>query len=201
MFPVMPYHFYGQMDPEDIKCIIAYLRTLAPIENKVPESVSDFPMSIIINTIPEKAKLQKRPAISDPVAYGAYMTNASACMECHTQVKKGQIIQELAFSGGREFTLPDGSIVRSSNLTPDKETGLGNWTEELFTNRFKAYADTGYKLQSVRPGEFNSIMPWLMYCKMNKKDLASIYAYLRQVKSIKNKVVKFTPATNTIANR
>ncbi len=199
MFPVMPYHYYGQMDPQDIKCIIAYIRTLPPIENNVIESVSDFPMNFIINTIPQKANPQKLPAKSDRLAYGAYMTNASACRECHTPVKTGRIIQELSFSGGREFTLPDGSVVRSNNLTPDKETGLGGWTEKLFIDRFKAYADPAYLSQPVKPGEFNSIMPWLMYSKMNKEDLAAIYTYLRQVKSIKNKVVKFTPAANTTA--
>jgi mono/diheme cytochrome c family protein len=197
MFPVMPYHYYGQMDPKDINCIIAYIRTLAPIDNKVIESVSDFPMNFIINTIPQKANPRKLPEKSDRAGYGAYMTNASACIECHTPVRTGQIIQELSFSGGREFTLPDGSVVRSNNLTPDKETGLGSWTEELFISRFKAYADPAYLTHLVKPGEFNSIMPWLMYSKMDKEDLAAIYTYLKQVKSINNRVVKFTPVANT----
>jgi hypothetical protein len=39
----MPYHNYGHMDEEDVKSIIAYLRTLKPIKNAVPESESDFP--------------------------------------------------------------------------------------------------------------------------------------------------------------
>jgi hypothetical protein len=199
MFPVMPYHYYGQMDPEDIKCIIAYIRTLSPIDNNVVESVSDFPMNFIINTIPQKASPHKLPAKSDQLTYGAYMANASACIECHSPVNKGQIITELSFSGGREFTLPDGSVVRSANLTPDKETGLGGWNEDQFISRFKMYSDTSYHPQHVKPGEFNSIMPWLMYSKMNKEDLVAIYAYLRRVKSIKNSVVKFTPALNPTA--
>lgn len=201
MFPVMPYHYYGQMDPGDIKCIIAYLRTLRPINNPVAESVADFPMSFIINTIPQKANPHKLPPRSDLLAYGAYMTNASACIECHSPVNKGQIITELAFSGGREFTLADGSVVRSANISPDRETGLGNWTEEQFISRFKMYADTGYHPSYVKPGEFNTIMPWLMYSKMNKEDLAAIYNYLKQVKTIKNRVVKFTPPANVLAGK
>jgi hypothetical protein len=201
MFPVMPYHYYSRMDPEDIKCIIAYIRTFPRIENQVTESVSDFPMNFIINTIPEKAKPQKLPAKSDLLAYGAYMTNASACIECHTQVNKGQIIEELSFGGGREFTLPDGSVVRSANITPDMKTGLGSWTEDQFVSRFKLYADTGFKPQTVKPGEFNSIMPWLMYSKMNKEDLAAIYAFLKQIKPIKNSVIKFTPGTNLTTSK
>jgi hypothetical protein len=201
MFPVMPYHYYGQMDPEDIKCIIAYIRSLPRINSHVVESVSDFPMNFIINTIPQKATPHKLPAKSDQLAYGAYMTNAGACIECHSPVNKGQIITELSFSGGREFTLPEGSVVRSANLTPDKETGLGGWTEDQFVSRFKLYADTGYHPQHVKPGEFNSIMPWLMYSKMNKEDLIAIYAYLKHIKSIKNSVVKFTPASNLTASK
>src|SRR5580704_7241372 len=171
MFPVMPYQHYGKMDPEDIQCIIAYIRSLAPIQNEVRESVSDFPMNFIINTIPEKAVPQKRPEPADKLAYGKYMINASACIECHTRVDKGKIIPEIAFSGGREFKFPDGSIVRSSNITPDQATGIGNWTEELFLAKFKVFADSSYKPASVAPGAFNIIMPWNMYGKMDKADL------------------------------
>ncbi len=201
MFPVMPYHYYGKMDPEDIKSLIAYLRTLDPIDNKVFESVSDFPMNFIINTIPEKSSPKKLPDKSDLLAYGAYMTNAAACIECHTPVKRGQILEELSFSGGRSFILPDGSVVRSANLTRDVETGLGTWTKEQFVNRFKLYADPAYQPSHVKPGEFNTIMPWLTYTQMDKDDLAAIYTYLSQVKAINNKVVKFTAASNgKIAN-
>jgi len=52
----MPYPNYGRMDKEDIYSMIAYIRSLAPIENEVPESKPDFPMNFIINTIPVKAR-------------------------------------------------------------------------------------------------------------------------------------------------
>lgn len=191
MFPLMPYPYYNSMDREDIYSIIAYVRSLEPIDNTVPDSESDFPMNFILNTIPKPADPQKRPDKSDLIAYGAYMTNASGCIECHTDVDKGQIIRELAFSGGREFQFPDGSVVRSSNITPH-ETGIGAMTEEAFIARFKMYTDSAYVLPTVAPGEFNTIMPWMMYARMNTEDLAAIYAYLRTVKPIENKVVKFT---------
>jgi cytochrome c2 len=195
MFPVMPYMYFGRMDPEDIKCIIAYLRTLAPIDNNIPESVSDFPMNIIINTIPHKAVPAKRPDTSDHLAYGAYLVNACACMECHTKENKGQIIPELAFQGGREFKFPDGSVVRSANITPSTASGIGNWNVDAFVNRFKTYADSGYKPQPVKPGDFNSIMPWLIYCNMTRTDLAAIYTYLHSLPAKENSVEKFTPAS------
>lgn len=193
LFPVMPYAHYGKMDPEDIMSIIAYIRTLAPIENTVAAPVSDFPMNFIINTIPVKAAPQKKPSVSDQLAYGAYVINACACVECHTKVKRGEIISELSFSGGREFHFPDGSIVRSANLTPDMKTGIGSWTEDMFVKRFKMYADSTYKPQSIAPGDFNSIMPWNMYSRMNEEDLSAIYKYLKSIQPIENTVIKFTP--------
>jgi hypothetical protein len=192
MFPVMPYPHYGQLDDEDVYALIAYVRSLPSIENEVPESVSDFPMNFILNTIPSKGTPTKRPDPTDVLANGSYMTNASGCIECHTQVDKGQIIPELAFGGGREFKLPDGSVVRSSNLTPDDETGIGNWSEQAFVQRFKMYTDSAYVLPAVSPGDFNTYMPWTMYANMTETDLKAIYAYLRTVKPLKNSVVKFT---------
>ncbi len=192
MFPLMPYPYYGRMDKEDIYCIIAYVRSIPSIENPVPDSEPDFPMSIILNTIPQKPQHQTRPEKSDLLAYGAYMTNAAGCAECHTKVDKGQIIPELMYGGSRDFRFPDGSVVMSSNITPDKETGIGSWTEAMFIQRFKQYADSTYTTPSVAVGEFNSVMPWTMYAQMEESDLAAIYAYLRSVKPVSNKVTKFT---------
>jgi hypothetical protein len=192
MFPVMPYAHFGKMDPEDIKSIISYVRSLPAIEYPVKESVSDFPMNFILNTIPKKAEPQKIPAKSDQLAYGAYMANASGCNECHTQADKGRIIESLEFSGGREFFMPDKSIIRSANITPAEKTGIGKWTEDIFIARFKMYADSNYHPQTVPTGQFQSIMPWTMYAKMDRDDLAAIYKYLQTVKPIENAVVKFT---------
>lgn len=193
MFPLMPYPYYGKMDPEDIYSIIAYLRSLPPIENAVPESTADFPMNFILNTIPQPPSFTKKPSPSDEIAYGGYLVNASGCVECHTQVDKGRIIAGLEFAGGREFQFPDGSVVRSSNITPHASTGIGSWTRENFLARFKQYADSTYLERSVQPGEFNSIMPWTMYAQMTEQDLAAIYTYLKTVPAIDNSITVWTP--------
>jgi len=189
LFPVMPYHYYGKMDKEDIYDIIAYIRTLAPIENKTPDHAIDFPMNFIINTIPTKASLVQKPPKSDTLKYGAYMVNAAACMECHTQVNKGQIIPSLAFSGGRLFEMPNGKAY-SANITPDKATGIGNWTADQFVTRFKTYADPA-NVAKLSASDVNTIMPWTMFAGMDTSDLRSIYTYLQTVKPIKNEVVHF----------
>jgi mono/diheme cytochrome c family protein len=192
MFPVMPYTYYAHMDPEDVKCIIAFIRSLEPLNNEVPASVSDFPMNIIIHLIPKKAEPVTRPDPSNETAYGAYLVNACACRECHTPDKNGQIIPELAFSGGRAFKLPAGGTVRSANLTSSTTTGIGSWTREMFVRRFRSYTDSGYVAPTVAKGQFNSMMPWTMYGGMTETDLGAIYAYLHSLPAKENAVVKFS---------
>ncbi len=81
LFPVMPHPNYGKMDQEDIYSIVAYLRSLKPIQKDIPASVSDFPMNIIINTIPKPASFTPIPDTTDLELYGAYVFNAAACAE------------------------------------------------------------------------------------------------------------------------
>ena len=193
LFPVMPFHYYGQMDEEDIKSIIAYIRTLKPIANNVPESKSDFPMNFIINTIPHEPSFTKLPSKTDVINYGKYLTNAAACIDCHTKFEKGSLVAGTEYGGGREFPFPDGSIVRSANISSDEETGIGGWDDETFVSLFKAHSDSVTLNTQLNPGDFNSIMPWTMYGRMTDEDLKAIFAYLKTVPPIKNEVVKFTP--------
>lgn len=191
LFPIMPYPNYAKLDVEDIYSIIAYLRTIEPIENDVPESKSNFPMSLIIHTIPLQAEFSKRPDTSNMVAYGEYMITAASCTDCHTPMINGQFDMEMQYAGGMKFPLKTGGAVYSANITPDKATGIGNWTEEAFIARFKAYADSLYSPQKINAGDFNTEMPWLMYSTMNEQDLKAIYAYLRSLDPITNKVTRF----------
>ena len=183
MFPLMPYPYYSKMDTEDIYSIVAYLRSLPAIHNSVPASSADFPMNFILNLIPKKAEPQTRPDKSDVLAYGAYLTNAAGCRECHTQAEKGQVIPELAFGGGREFKFPDGTTVVSSNITPDAKSGIGKWTKGGFVARFQAYRDSS-AIVLLSPGDKKTIMPWTMYANMTTEDLEAVFTYLQSVKAI-----------------
>jgi len=204
LFPLMPHASYGRMDQEDIKSIIAYLRSLKPISNEVPDSELEFPINFIVNTIPQKPNFQTRPDTTDQIAYGRYMVNAAGCADCHTKREKGEHVAGMEFAGSAEFALP-GGIVRSANLTPDAETGLGRWTKAAFIARFKALDPaTGYKPHPVKPGDRQTIMPWPMYAGMSEQDLGAIYTYLQTLKPIPNRVVTFTPTTSekeTIASK
>ncbi|WP_420147611.1 c-type cytochrome [Spirosoma sp.] len=201
LFPVMPYKNFGQMHPDDIKDIIAYLRSLRPIPNNIPPSEPAFPMNFIVNTIPAKSEPGPKPDTTDQIAYGKYVATFASCGECHTPVDgQGQPLPGLEMAGGREFPMPTG-MVRSMNITPDQKTGIGNWTKAAFIARFKAYAGQMNKQPAVHEGEFNSIMPWLMYADMTEQDLGAIYDYLRTLKPVEHKVERFTPKSKLVASR
>ncbi len=192
LFPLMPYHHYAQLDEEDIYAVIAYLRTLEPVENDLPASLADFPVSILMNTMPVKPNLRPKPDKNDVIAYGRYLITAAACTDCHTRMERGEFVGE-PFAGGNEYPMADGSVVRSANLTPH-ESGIGNWTKEQFVARFKVYDDSAYVHREVQAGEFQTYMPWTMYAGMDEEDLAAIYEYLRTIEPVDNRIEIFTPA-------
>lgn len=189
IFPLMPWPYYSKMDREDIYDIIAYIRTLKPVDKRYPKSTLDFPLNILVHTMPQKATLGKRPDPQDSVRYGEYLVQSAACQECHSQDDKGKLIAGLEFGGGKQF-VANGHKIHSANISPDMTTGIGSWTKQAFIARFKAFNDPS-KAQPVSKGDFQTIMPWYNYAKMTDSDLASIYVYLRTVKPVKNGVVKF----------
>lgn len=190
-FPVMPYKYYGQMDTEDIKSIIAYIRTLPPIEFEAEASVADFPVNLIINTMPAPPSPKKKPDPAQVIEYGAYVANAAGCVECHTKQENGQVVGK-PFAGGFEFNLGNGYMVSSMNITPHP-TGIGAWSKEAFVQRFKLYADSSFVLPDVNmaAGEFQTVMPWVMYAGMTEEDLGAIYEYLKTVEPVENTVERW----------
>lgn len=193
IFPVMPHHNYGTLDREDIEAVICYIRTLKPIDYKVPESEYDFPMNFIINTIPKEPSFTKRPDTTDLVPYGKYVITAASCSECHTPFDKGKFDTTLRLAGGRSFELPGGTVT-TANLTPDNETGIGKLSKEEFLNRFRSYRDSTFAHRPVNfMKDFTTIMPWSVYAGMNDQDLGAIYEYLKSLKPINHKVEKWKP--------
>lgn len=195
LFTVMPYGNFRILDKEDIYSVIVYIRSLDPIESTIPASKPDFPMNLIINTIPRKAEFVTKPDKSDKVKYGEYMLTMASCTDCHTPFEKGVPLEGMYLAGGHEFTMPWG-IVRPANLTPDKKTGIGNWTEAQFVARFKLYADSAFVPPPVKKGDFITIMPWIMYAGMEDNDLKAMFAYLQSIPPISNQVEKFTPTAS-----
>lgn len=192
LFPMMPYPNYNNLSKDDIHSIVAYVRSLKPIENSQPETELNFPLNFIVNTMPVKSHNPMKFDRRNFVEYGKYLTTIAGCSDCHTQSEKGEPIAGMEFAGGQGFQFPGGTV-RSSNISPDVETGIGRWTGELFIQRFKAYLNDSLAMRSVNEKDFNTPMPWTMYAGMSEEDLKAIYSYLRTIKPIKNKVTVFTP--------
>jgi mono/diheme cytochrome c family protein len=187
--PMMPYTAFAKLDENDIKSIIAYIRTLAPVKNKVAPKELNFPLSIIVRTIPDKPQFTKLPDPKDKIATGKYYS--AACMICHTKMDKGKFDMEKQFAGGNQFVIPSGGYVTTANITPDPETGIGNWTKEQFITKFQSFKNPA-ALYPVKQGEFNTVMPWIIFANMTDDDLGAVYEYLRTVTPVKNKIEKFS---------
>jgi hypothetical protein len=68
------------------------------------------------------------------------------------------------------------------NLTPDQNTGIGIWTEDMFVKTIRTGRHWGVSRPILPP------MPWFNYAKMTDEDLRSVYAYLRTIPPVSNKV-------------
>jgi len=201
LFPVMPYYNFNQMTQEDLESIVVYLRTLKPIKNDMPEKELNFPLNYIVKTLPIQSYKPSQPVSkTNTAAYGKYLATIANCADCHTQSEEGTPIPGMDFAGGEEFKLPHG-IIRSANITPDNETGIGGWTKEMFIARFKSFeSDSARNIPADIFKEYSTFMPWTNYAGMSYEDLGSIYDYLRTVKSVNNKVEKYTPTKNQFSN-
>ncbi len=192
IFPLMPYQSYAFMDTEDVKAVIAYIRTLPAFENEVPPSEAQFPLNLILRTLPKNAAPVTLPKNMTQIEKGKYLLTIAGCVKCHTQEDQGVPVEGMFLAGGFPFGMPKGGVARSANITPDPETGIGKWSSEAFVRRFKAYVDPTYVNPEVAENSFNTPMPWLRYAHMEVEDLEAIYAYLQTVAPVSNKVVRFT---------
>lgn len=191
LFPVMPYLSYRNLLEEDAENIIAYIRTLEQVPNIVPISRPDFSMSLIVRTMPQS--YEPRQTL-EPGASGEYLVTIAGCATCHTPTDRGGPIRGMNYAGGTEFPLARAGIVRSANITPDPDTGIGTWDADFFVRRFRQAASVDGRPIRVAAGEFNTYMPWTAYAGMTDDDLRAIYAYLRDLRPVKNSVNKFSEA-------
>ncbi len=204
LFPLMPYGNFSGLSREDLYSIVAYIRTLKPIANDPPDRKLDFPMNLIVKTIPHDAG--PYPAIPDKtnrLEYGRYLVNATGCMNCHTPIDgHGQPLPGMEGAGGMEFHWPGGATIRSVNITPDKATGIGDWSKDYFIKRFKLGERMEMAHTPVKPGEFDTPMPWGEYGGMTGEDLGAVYEYLHAlIKPVKHSVEKFTPPGTQTTSR
>lgn len=150
------------------------------------------------------------PPSKEQVERGKALVWSIACNDCHTPKKMGprgpELDESRLLSGHRETpvlppppALPPGpwgivtnleltawsgpwGVTYTANLTPDPETGLGLWTEQNFIRALRL----GRHMGASRP--IQPPMPWEVYGRLSDDDLKAIFAYLRSIPPVKNKV-------------
>jgi mono/diheme cytochrome c family protein len=116
------------------------------------------------------------------VERGRYVAAAANCSSCHT--REGGA----AFGGGRPLATPLGTI-HTTNITPDRETGIGSWSAAQFRRAMReGIAADGRHLFPAFPYPF--------YTRMTDADIADLYAYLRTLAP-----VRYVPPANDVAFR
>lgn len=193
LFPFMPYPHFAEMSDEDLHSVVAYINSLPPVKRALPRTELDFPVKYLIKFAPKPVTAKvSAPDRSDRVKYGAYLVKLANCIECHTQMDKGELVKGMEFAGGHEFPVMQ-FLARSANITPDEETGIGKWSEERFVKKFKGYANLTYE-NAPRTVQANfTVMPWYGYSQMTEDDLKAIYAYLRTLPAVRNSVETHPP--------
>lgn len=190
LFPIMPYVNFNRMAKDDLLSIIAFIRTLKPINNKVAPRQLMMPIAMAYPGAMLQPSVDNnvRPAETDKVKYGEYLVNAADCATCHSPLGPHGPDMSRMFEGGYPFDLVTHKVV-SANITPDSTTGIGAWTEAMFLDKFTKYREpASYAFDA---GTQNTIMPVSEMAGMKDDDLKAIYAYLRSVKPVNNKVEKF----------
>jgi mono/diheme cytochrome c family protein len=116
------------------------------------------------------------------IAYGKHLVfGPGHCLDCHSTIKNVDSVLKLghepALSGGKVFELPFGKFY-TRNLTPDKETGIGNMTDAEIARVLR------YSVK--KNGE--KVLPFMPFQNLNDEDLTAIISYLRSTKPVHNEV-------------
>jgi mono/diheme cytochrome c family protein len=178
--PPMPVEHYRRLSDRDVWALVTYLRAVGPVRNEVAKSSYESPLPTAFGPFLESVRDVPR---SDTVAYGGYLAGpAGRCIECHTPASPtGQrdFANRLG-AGGVPFEGPWGKVV-SANVTPDRETGIGAWSDsEIKTSITQGIRPNGTRLKGP--------MPFTYYARIAEEDLDAIVAYLRTLKPVANRI-------------
>ena len=130
---------------------------------------------------------QEAEALADPVRRGEYLVDILACPVCHSPVdEQRRTLPGMRLAGGLRMQLSPFGMYPTGNLTSDKETGLGNWTDD----EIKRVITKGTLRDGTRMLPFP--MDWPSFSTMKESDLNAVVAYLRTVPPVRNTVPRLT---------
>jgi hypothetical protein len=183
-----------KMSDEDLQSVIAFLRSdnpwVAADSYQNTDSKYSFLTKFLTNMKIMKPmpfyKSVPEPDTTNAVKWGEYVSLYRVeCYTCHSAdfTTDDFINPEKSkgfFGGGNEFKMPDGTTIKTLNLTMDEETGIGRWTEDEFVRAVK----TGI----VPNGQPALRRPMKPYTDLSDGEARAIYAYLKTIPKIQNKV-------------
>ena len=192
LIPAMPSEAYSGMAVEDLKALVAYLRTLKPVRKvnlRPPARVRFFRPLVTPIWLKLFGRFDDSPARapSSGIERGRYLVNhVSLCGDCHTPRNSiGVLDQSLYLAGTSKKNGPLGEEV--PNITPDKETGIGDWKREDIVELL--ISGTKPDLDNVQGLMYEVIQGTPHgYKDMKKEDALAIAVYLKSVPAIKNKI-------------
>ena len=171
--PPMSFPFYRDISDNDMRAIVAYLRTVPAVEHEVPRST--YNMELPPNWGPPIEGPVPDVPRDDIIAYGRYLTHTIGhCTDCHTPLVEGRHDFSRIGAGVNVFHSPFGYdwTVITANITQHPELGIGAWTDE----EIKRAITNGIS----RDGrELLPFMGFSYYAKISDEDLDAIVAYLR----------------------
>jgi mono/diheme cytochrome c family protein len=192
LLPVMPYEAYSGIAQQDLKALISYMTTLKPVKKSTPELKTWLPLVRQV-AAPLYARVfahfSNSPAQAPRagVERGRYLANhVSICGDCHTPRNSiGILNRSLYLAGASAKNGPLGEEV--PNITPDKETGIGDWKREdiaelLITGTKPDFDNVQGLMYEVIQGTPHG------YKDMKREDALAIADYLKSIPPIKNKI-------------
>jgi len=193
MVPVHPFTSFNGMAEEDLVALVAFLRTVQPVARPNTPKKITVPMfeSVFLPAWLMAFAATETPPPAAPVsgvARGEYLARALGhCGECHTPRSAVTLAVDNSrfLAGNSKKTGPEGQI--SPNITPDKATGLGDWTEEQIVT----FLGTGNRPDGdVAGGLMGEMIQGTLagYKDVTKADLQAIARYLKSIPAVKNKI-------------
>jgi mono/diheme cytochrome c family protein len=138
------------------------------------KAVHSLLLTIVIFVSEPAAWAAANPASEDPLQRGEYLLYAGGCISCHTVKDSGE---QGFLAGGVALATPFGTFY-TPNITPDKETGIGNWSDADFIRALRY----GF---SPRGTHYYPAFPYTSYSGMKRQDLLDLKAYLSSLPPIK----------------
>ncbi|MEJ2600168.1 MAG: c-type cytochrome [Anaerolineales bacterium] len=176
---IMHSDVYHNISQQDLGAIIAYLKSVPPVDNELPEP-KIYPLGNIMvalgmfdsealplipaEKIDHSASFVEMPAQGATAEYGSYLVSITLCHMCHgPELTGGPPLEE--------------GMMAAPDITPRGELGLTGWSEADFVQTLRTgVSPSGHKLDP-------EIMPWKTYANLTDQELAAIYRYIQSLGS------------------